>query len=222
MKNFELQPEKQPQAEAALPLDSLRNKIASLGTVAAIGVGAFGAASSAEAGETNGERVWFTGQGTDSIEVCEDDQDPYLNWVLTAGGAQSTVETATLYVDHNLVGEFNQRGEGAFQKTTRYFGLEADIWADTDGQTGPGQANLVISEGCEVEEPKEEEPEEEKPKEEEPKEEEPEEEKPKEEEPKEKEPEEKPKDEEPVDKPEDVTVVTPPAVPIETEPDFTG
>lgn len=127
-----------------------------------------------------------------------------------------------MYVDHNPVGEFTQRGQGAFQKTTRYFGLEADIWADVDGQTGPGQTVLTISEGCfdempdfEPEPESEPEPEEEMPELEE-----------------EDEPEATDQVEEEgtevlgrvieKDKREDVTTVAPPAKPVEAEPNFTG
>ena len=138
---------------------------AMLGIVGASGV----FAPEASAKELQGERIYY---GLDQGEECEDGISPYQKWVLTVGGAMSTITMAELVVDGRTVGEFDQKGKGAFHfDADQWFGTEADIWADTNGNSGPGNAVLTISEGCYTlmpEEPVEEEPVVEEPTEEEP------------------------------------------------------
>lgn len=113
-------------------------------------------------------KVFWEGNGSDSLVACEDDQDPYLHWVLTPGGPL-TIGKATLRDS-----EGNKLADKADSPAAvAHFYTDGEIPLDEDGNpdlsayegtyakaefiarngraaNGSGNALLTISDGCYV------------------------------------------------------------------------
>src|SRR6266540_4143991 len=96
-------------------------------------------------------RVPWTGNGSDSINDCNEGQDPYLHWVLTPNGDEQP-DSATLYVNGDAYAMAQRGNSAALHAVTPYY--DPDTLTAYADETPAGSANnLVISDGCRGEGP---------------------------------------------------------------------
>src|SRR6266540_5795790 len=106
-------------------------------------------------GSTGPNHIEWTGQGASggvlNTEQCDENNTPYLLWILTTDGGSA--HDATLHLGGTGTGDFaaDTDSGNTFHFVTPYFTPDSNLIESADftvDTTGNGSWNLVISHGC--------------------------------------------------------------------------
>jgi hypothetical protein len=130
--------------------------LAAVGVLALVGVGAALAFNSGgNPGALGANTITWTGQGADggvlNTTQCDENNTPYLLWILTTDGGSA--KDATLNLGGTGTGNYaaDTASGNTFHFTTPYVTPDSNLTASADFTvlaTGNGSWNLVISHGC--------------------------------------------------------------------------